>query len=147
MLNSRTIKVVSSFVLVVLLCSSLLGQAVSVTESAERLNPVEKQTQYPSASQGYFDGELDAKGNIAYGCGGFACGVFGFLAAAVSDPQPNPYAMMQLSEQMGPEYTNAYRMAYSKKAKKENMTYAGIGWFAAAALSLVYYMSVASTVE
>lgn len=111
-----------------------------------------EQTQQPTATaytqtlsneaQGTLDGERDASGNLLYGFGGFACGAFGLIAAAISNPQPNAAVMAQLYETKGTEYALAYRYSYSKKARNQNMVFAGIGWAITAAAALFTYSSI-----
>ena len=111
-----------------------------------------EQTQQPTATaytqtlsneaQGTLDGERDASGNLLYGCGGFACGVFGLLAAAISNPQPNAAVIAQLYETKGTEYALAYKYSYSKKARNQNMLYAGIGWAVTAAAALFTFSTI-----
>ncbi len=94
--------------------------------------------------QGTLDGKAAAEGNMLYACGGFACGVFGVIAAAVSDPEPNAYTVNSLLETKGSDYVNAYTTAYTKKARSQNLTYSLIGWGAEIVLATIYYVAVYS---
>lgn len=143
MINPRIIKTVS-LILVVLLSTSYLFSQYDVIYGSEEQSTEDlarNQSQKGTAAQGMIDGQRDAKGNMLYGCGGFACGVFGFLLAAVSDPQPNPTHIASLTETKGSEYAMSYRAAYSKKAKNQNMLYAGIGWVVGTTASLIMLYS------
>lgn len=141
--HSRFTKVVSIILIIAISTCYLFAQYDVIYDTPAQpttpSTPVQRPDSYTSMTQGTIDGQNDAKGNILYGCGGFACGVFGFLAAAVSNPQPSPAAMAQLSQTKGPEYAMAYRTAYTKKAKSQNMIYAGVGWAAAVAVVLINY--------
>lgn len=141
MINPRFTKLIAVVMLIAFSTSYLFSQYDVIYDAPITATPTALPQQQSSASQGLLDGERDAKGNMAYGCGGFACGVFGFLAAALSNPQPSAAVVSQLSQTKGADYTNAYKTAYSKKAKNQNMLYAGIGWVIGAAVSLVYIYS------
>jgi len=134
-------KLISIVLLFALSTSYLFCQYDVIYDAPVTATPTQVPQPAGAASQGILDGERDAKGNMAYGCGGFACGVFGFLAAALSNPQPSAATINQLSQTKGPDYANAYKTAYSKKAKNQNMLYAGIGWVVGAAVSLIYIYS------
>lgn len=142
MIEPRITKVIAIILLLAMSTSLLFSQYDVIYDTPA---PVTASTplalQPVSASQGLLDGERDAKGNMAYGCGGFACGVFGFLAAALSNPQPSAAVVSQMAQTKGADYANAYKTAYSKKAKGQNMLYAGIGWVVGAAVSLIYIYS------
>ena len=130
-------KLVATLLVFILTTSFLFCQyeaaPLPVRTASESVDGTAPQFTY---TEGMRDGELDAKGNPVYGCGGFACGVFGFLAAALSDPKPSPQLLVQMEESKGKDYCIGYQMAYSKKAKKQNMIFAGAGWVIGAAVSL-----------
>lgn len=97
--------------------------------------------------EGTMAGKADAKGSAAYGCGGFLCGVLGVVAAAVSDPQPDPVRINYLLQSKGAEYTTAYSTSYTKESRKKNLTYAAVGWGASVVVSTIYYVAVLSTID
>lgn len=141
MIEPRITKLIAIVLLLALSTSYLFSQYDVIYDAPVTATPMAMPQQGASASQGLLDGERDASGNFAYACGGFACGVFGFLAAALSNPQPSAAVVNNLSQTKGADYTNAYKAAYSKKAKNQNMLYAGIGWVVGAAVSLIYLYS------
>ena len=75
-------------------------------------------------SQGHIDGTRDYKPNPAWVLAGVGCGIFGVGLAMVAVPEPPPYQYMDKS----PEYAAGYVQAYKAKAKRENATYAVLGW-------------------
>ncbi len=97
--------------------------------------------------EGTMAGKADAKGSAAYGCGGFLCGVFGVVAAAVSDPQPDPVRVNYLLQSKGSDYVSAYTTSYTKESRKKNLTYAAIGWGASVVVSTIYYVAALSQLE
>ncbi len=109
------------------------------------------QTEQSGTNSPFFEGTMagkaDAKGSAAYGCGGFLCGVLGVVAAAVSDPQPDPVKVNYLLQSKGAEYVSAYSSSYAKESRKKNLTYAAVGWGVSVAVSVVYYVAVLSTVD
>lgn len=143
MINSRITKLIAIVLLGAMSTSMLFSQydVIYDTPAPVTATPMTMPQQVGSASQGLLDGERDAKGNMAYGCGGFACNVFGFLAAALSNPQPSAAVVNQLAQSKGADYTNAYKAGYAKKAKNQNMLYAGIGWVVGTAVLLTYFYS------
>jgi hypothetical protein len=131
MLNPLFEKAVAIVLLLLLPATFLFSQT-----SPEELFPTPEtvKSEY-TVAQGRIEGERDAKGNPAYACGGAACGVFGFIFAALSDPKPPAHVMLELEETKGESYAMGYEMAYSKKSKSRNMVYAGVGWVVGAAIS------------
>lgn len=98
--------------------------------------------------EGTLAGKNDATGSIAYGCGGLACGVLGIVAAAISDPEPEPQKINYLLQSKGAEYVSAYTTSYTKEARKKNITYAAIGWgVSVVAYSIYYIAAVAAAVD
>jgi hypothetical protein len=94
---------------------------------------------------GQAQGKADANGNWLYGCGGFACGPIGVLAAALSHPQPDQYVVNNLAQTRGADYVAGYSAAYVKEAKKKNITYSVIGMAVSVGISLIYYIASPST--
>lgn len=137
MMKATTRKAIVLLMVFLMVAPALLAQYDVIYDTPQQ--PMAQQVpQQASASQGMLDGQRDAQGNYLYGCGGFACGVFGFIAAVLSNPQPKAATMEQIRAAKGTEYSVAYQAAYSKKAKNQNMLYAGIGWAAGAVVSLIY---------
>ncbi|MDZ4183043.1 MAG: hypothetical protein U1B83_09215 [Candidatus Cloacimonadaceae bacterium] len=138
-MKSGTLKVIALALIFVMLAPALMAQYDVIYDTPQQPMAQPMMQQPGSSAQGAMDGERDAQGNYLYGCGGFACGIFGFIAAALSNPQPNASTLAQISTSKGPDYTQAYKSAYAKKARNQNMLYAGVGWVAAVVVSLVYY--------
>jgi len=90
-------------------------------------------------------GKQDAVGNVIYGCGGFACGPFGVLAAVLIKTDPDPMLMNDLIQTRGAAYASGYASGYSKETRTKNVIYAGAGWVISMAVSLAY--SAATTTD
>ncbi len=93
-------------------------------------------------TSGQAQGKADADGNWLYGCGGFACGPFGVLAAALSKPQPDHFIVNNLMQSRGGDYAAGYTAGYTREAKKKNITYSAIGMAVSIGVSLIYYIAV-----
>jgi len=84
------------------------------------------QENYYDYQMGQSDGRMQGKSDASalWLLAGFGCGVFGFVAAAVSDgDSPGTYLMGKSMT-----YIQGYNQAYSKARKGKQMLYAGIGW-------------------
>ncbi len=92
-------------------------------------------------SSGQERGKADADGNWLYGCGGFACGPFGVIAAALSKPQPDQFVVNNLLQSHSGDYAAGYTAGYAKEAKKKNITYSVIGMAVSIGVSLIYYIA------
>jgi len=132
-------KIVLSILLLVVFSSVAFGQAYPyLTDQSGNQN---------AYFEGTAAGKADAKGSAAYGCGGFVCGVLGVVAAAISDPQPDPVRVNYLLQSKGADYVTAYSSSYTKEARKKNLTYAAVGWGASLVASTVYYVILLSQVD
>jgi len=85
------------------------------------------------------EGTMDARNFHKRGGGNFALGfffgVFGYLGVALTEPR-NPDPAIVGAEKM---QDTVYMLCYEKKAKKKNLTFAGIGW--AVGLFFVYVVT------
>lgn len=148
MLHSRFIKVVSLILLISFIGGELLAQyeatqvpsiepvaldadsiGVALQEEPAE-DELERELSYVfvNIEEARIAGERDAKGNLAFGLGGFAVGLPGLLIAGMYNPTPDTETMRQIVQNNEPEYAEAYRTSYSKKTKKKNLRNAGIGW-------------------
>ena len=123
--------------------SNIYGQ-ISQPESPKDTNAINTMNYY---LEGTAAGKADAKGNIAYGFGGFFCGVLGVVGAAISDPQPEPMKVNYLLQSKGSDYVVAYTSAYTNESRKLNLTYSAVGWGASILLTTVYYVYLLSSLE
>lgn len=121
-----------AILLILLVPSTFLFSQTSPEELFEKPEPVKSEY---TMLNGMRDGERDATGNPAYACGGAACGVIGFVFAAISDPKPPATVMLAMKEHKGEAYATGYEMGYSKKAKNRNMIFAAAGWVVGAAIA------------
>ncbi|MDD3562416.1 MAG: hypothetical protein RBQ87_03130 [Candidatus Cloacimonadaceae bacterium] len=78
--------------------------------------------------EGAVDGEKDAMGQGAYLLGGLVFGPLGIMAAAISDPQPDPQKVIMLEQSMGADYVSGYISSFSDVSRKKNLTYAATGF-------------------
>ena len=82
----------------------------------------------PPAPNDYIAGKLDAERDYqsspAWILAGVGCGVFGVGLAMVAVPEPPYHKLMDKS----PEYAAGYTQAFKAKAKRDNATYAVLGW-------------------
>ena len=82
--------------------------------------------EFDDYAQGKIAGEADGKGSALWLLAGAGCGVFGFGAALLTAPNPPTQALVGKSS----NYVLGYTEGYKKKAKGQNVLYAGIGWVA-----------------
>ncbi|MCB5270629.1 MAG: hypothetical protein LHW56_02160 [Candidatus Cloacimonetes bacterium] len=69
--------------------------------------------------EGAVDGEKDAMGQGAYLLGGLVFGPLGIMAAAISDPQPDPQKVIMLEQSMGADYVSGYISSFSDVSRKK----------------------------
>jgi hypothetical protein len=90
-----------------------------------------------SFQEGEVNGNNDAKGSFGYGLGGFGCGPFGIIAAAMSNPQPDPQKVILLEQAMGADYVSGYNSSFKKESRKKNLKIAITGCCVGAAVAVV----------
>ena len=90
-----------------------------------------------SYQEGTVDGKNDAKGNADYLLGGLGCGPFGIIAAAMSNPQPDPQKVILLEQAKGADYASGYSSSFQKESRKKNLKIAITGCCVGAAVAVV----------
>ncbi len=116
-------------------------------EMVEAQEAVQPQAVTPAQTPGttYFDGvqsgKNDAEGELLYGCGGFACGIFGVLAALVIKPEVDPVMMGGLISTYGNDYAQGYQSGYVREARRKNINYSLVGMALGIAVSVVYSLT------
>lgn len=106
-------------------------------------SPDEEQPAKPPPADTYAmdpctSGTLDAKqynSTTGYLMLGFLCGIFGFLIALASSPEPPADRIIGKE----PDWVRVYSDCYTKQAKKANRSSACSGWAVGAAVSVLYF--------
>ena len=78
--------------------------------------------------EGAIAGKQDASMNRAYLWGGLIAGPLGILAAAISDPKPDPQNVVMHEQAMGTDYAAGYSSSYSLESRKNNLNNAVAGF-------------------
>ena len=81
-----------------------------------------------SVQEGTIAGKDDASSNGLYILGGVVFGPLAIIAAAISDPQPDPQKINLLEQAMGADYVSAYSSSFSNESRKNNLIYAATGF-------------------
>ncbi len=79
----------------------------------------------------------DEDSSASFAFGGFMCGVFGYIFAATSKPEPPVERLVGKDE----DYAHAYATCYRQKAKSLRTKAACIGWAVGSTVSMVYFMA------
>lgn len=120
-----------------ILCFNLLALPVLAQAAENSAINQDQQQELDYAricAQAEADAEKDEGGAIAFGIGGFLCGVIGFLIAYASTPKAPAERLVGKD----PNYVQAYSTCYEKKAKSIRTKAACTGWSMAVLVGVIY---------
>ena len=118
--------------------SMLVFPAIAIAQTPEP--PAADKEDYESVCS-TAKNDARAANTVPYMVGGFCCGVFGFVFAAVSSPAVPADRLAGKSS----DYTSAYTRCYQNEARGRNMKAACGGWAIGTAVGLVVEVAILSS--